>query len=697
MATDGDNPPKAPVQSGRRGFMERISIVWIVPLVALIVVLVIAWRSYAERGPVIEISFENAAGVKEGSTELRYRDVAIGLVEEVSFTEGLGRVLVSVRVDKDVAPFIDDEARFWVVRPQVTTQGVSGLNTVLSGVYIEGLWDDQPAGHVGRFEGLPDAPLERQGQDGLKLTLRASGRASLIENTPILYRGVTVGRVGKPSITEDGSSAQAEAMIFEPHDRLVTSSTRFWDTSGFSFSLGPNGAALDFSSVASLVAGGVTFETMVSGGEPVEPDSTFTVYPEESAARTSLFAADEGETLTLAVVFRENVGGLTADAPVELNGLKIGEVSALNGLIDPERFGDNRVRLVVSLSIRVGRLGLEDGSGAEDALEYFRERVEGGLRARLTSASILTGGLKVELVDEPEAQPAALVQGEQDTYYLPTTENDIADVSATAQGVFKRINDLPIEEVMVSATELFQEARALIASEEVKGVPENLNSLLGDARKVVGSDEVQALPGRLDALIAELDKTVTQFNEAALAEKLATAVDNAANAAEGVSSAVEGVPELVERLNAVAAKAETVEIQEMADELTSLIQTTDALLASDDAKALPGKLNGALSELSAILAQLREGGVVENATAALDSASEAADTFAEAGRGLPDLIADARRVLTQARSTLEGYRADNGLGRDARDALTEIQKAAKAVASLARAIERNPNSLLTGR
>ena len=677
--------------------MERISIVWIVPLVALIVVLVIAWRSYAERGPVIEISFENAAGVKEGSTELRYRDVAIGLVEEVSFTEGLGRVLVSVRVDKDVAPFIDDEARFWVVRPQVTTQGVSGLNTVLSGVYIEGLWDDQPAGHVGRFEGLPDAPLERQGQDGLKLTLRASGRASLIENTPILYRGVTVGRVGKPSITEDGSSAQAEAMIFEPHDRLVTSSTRFWDTSGFSFSLGPNGAALDFSSVASLVAGGVTFETMVSGGEPVEPDSTFTVYPEESAARTSLFAADEGETLTLAVVFRENVGGLTADAPVELNGLKIGEVSALNGLIDPERFGDNRVRLVVSLSIRVGRLGLEDGSGAEDALEYFRERVEGGLRARLTSASILTGGLKVELVDEPEAQPAALVQGEQDTYYLPTTENDIADVSATAQGVFKRINDLPIEEVMVSATELFQEARALIASEEVKGVPENLNSLLGDARKVVGSDEVQALPGRLDALIAELDKTVTQFNEAALAEKLATAVDNAANAAEGVSSAVEGVPELVERLNAVAAKAETVEIQEMADELTGLIQTTDALLASDDAKALPGKLNGALSELSAILAQLREGGVVENATAALDSASEAADTFAEAGRGLPDLIADARRVLTQARSTLEGYRADNGLGRDARDALTEIQKAAKAVASLARAIERNPNSLLTGR
>ncbi|MEQ8291446.1 MAG: MlaD family protein [Roseovarius sp.] len=697
MATDDSTPPEAPVKSARRGLMERISIIWIVPLAALLVVLFIAWQSYTDRGPLVEISFENAAGVKEGSTELRYRDVAIGLVEEVGFTEGLGRVLVSVRVDKDVAPFIDKDARFWVVRPQVTTQGVTGLNTVLSGVYIEGLWDDQPGGYAGRFEGLPDAPLEREGKDGLRLTLRASGKASLIENTPILYRGVTVGRVGKPSISEDGSTAQAEAMIFEPHDRLVSSATRFWDTSGFSFSLGPSGAALDFSSVASLVAGGVTFETMVSGGNPVDPETTFTVYPEESAARTSLFAADEGEALSLSVVFSENIGGLTADAPVEMNGLKIGEVTSLNGMIDEEEFGDNRVRLVVSLSIKAGRLGLGDEAGSGEALEYFRERVEDGLRARLASASILTGGLKIELVDDPDAEPATLEQSEQGTYYLPTAESDITDVSATAQGVFERINALPIEEVMVSATELFEEARSLLASEDVRGVPENLNNLLGDARKVVGSDEVQALPGRLDALIAELDKTVAQFNEAALAGKLATAVDNASDAAEGVSSAVEGVPELVERLNAVAAKAEAVELQEMAEELTGLIQTTDALLGSDQAKALPGKLNGALTELSAILTELREGGVVENVSSAFDSASEAADTVAQAGRDLPDLIADARRVLTQARATLEGYRADNGLGRDARDALSEIQKAAKAVASLARAIERNPNSLLTGR
>lgn len=697
MTSTNDTPPTAPVAQDR-GMTRRISLIWIVPLLALVSVLVIAVRAYNERGPVIEVSFENAAGVKADSTELRYRDVRVGLVEDVAFTQGLDRVLVTVRVDKDVAPFIDEGSKFWVVRPQVSAQGVSGLNTVLSGVYIEGFWDTEAGEIRDRFDGLADAPLERQGQEGLRVTFRASGRASLMEDTPILYRGVTVGRVGKPSITEDGGYAQAEAVIFTPHDRLISSATRFWDASGFSFSLGPSGAALDFSSVASLVSGGVTFETLVSSGEAVEPGQTFVVYPEETAARSSLFAGDSSEVLDLSVVFTDNITGLSAGSTVELNGLTIGEVTGLNGLVDPEQFGDNRVYLVASVAIRPGRLGLEgDANDPEAALDYLRERVQSGLRARLASASILTGGLKIELVDVPDVDPAVIRESSEGNFYLPTTESEIADVSATAQGVFERINALPIEEVMVSATELFNSARGLIESDDLRAVPENLNVLLGDARRVVGSDEVQALPAQLGGLVSELDAAVQSFNEAALLARLTDAIDSATQAADGVSGAVEGVPELVDRLNAVAAKAETVEIQELADELTGLVASADALIASDDTRALPGRLNNALDELTAVLSELRAGGVVDNTVSALDSASEAADTIAAAGRDLPGLIEEARGVLSRANATLQGYEAGSGLGRDARRALVEVQKAANAVASLARAIERNPNSLLTGR
>lgn len=695
--TQDTRPPPPPIKPAGHSLIERVSVIWLVPLAALLVVLAVAWQAYAERGPLIEIAFDNASGVRAGATELRYRDVTVGMVEDVSFAPDLDRVLVKVRVEKEVAPFIDRDAQFWVVRPQVTARGVSGLGTVLSGVYIEGLWDNSPGEAVTRVVGLADAPLERVGQDGLRLLLRAQGRASLVEGAPVVYRGIEVGRVGRPRITADGSSAEAETLIFAPHDRLISSATRFWDTSGFSFSLGPSGAQLDFSSVAALVSGGVTFETMISGGIPAEAGDDFTVYTEESAARASLFQRDDTEVLTLSAVFEDNIAGLGVDAPVEWNGLRVGQVSALNGIVDPERFGDGRVRLIVNLAIRPGRLGLEGEAGRDAALEYLRESVAAGLRARLASASLLTGGLKVELVDLPDTPPAEIESTESGDLLIPTAESNIADVSATATGVFERINALPIEEVMKEAIALMQNANALVSSADTRAVPGNVNALLDETRDVIGSPEIQALPQRLDSVLTEMETLVAQIAQEALAAKLSAALSDASAASQGVSDAVSGVPDLVARLDAVAQKAESVEIDAMAQELTALMRSADTLLAGEGAQALPDTLNATLDELRSVLAQLREGDVVENATAALGSARDAADTFAEAGRDLPALIAEAEAVLAQARGTLAGYAADNGVGRDARAAMREVERAARAVSSLARAIERNPNSLLLGR
>jgi paraquat-inducible protein B len=687
--TDTDTPPPEPtLKPAKRPLWDRISIVWIVPFLALAVVIAIAWQSYADRGPLIEIGFDNASGIRAGNTELRFRDVRVGLVEEVTFSEGLGKVLIKARIDKDVAPYVDADAQFWVVRPQVTAQGVSGLGTVLSGVYIEGLWDDQPGETVTRFDGLPDAPLERVGQSGLRLTMRASDGAALTENTPILYRGVQVGRVGKPVISDDGTTSEADAVIFAPHDRLIDSTTRFWDTSGFSLSFGAGGASVNFSSIASLVAGGITFDTMLSGGTPPEPGAQYTVFAEEDAARASVFSGDGAETLTLSALFDGNIAGLAAGAPVELNGLRIGEVTALGGMVDAGDTGDDRVRLSVTLSIRPGRLGLDGADGPEAALDFLRTRVRAGLRARLATASILTGGLKVELIEVEDAAAAELVEVAGAPPVMPTTESEIADVAATASGVFERINALPVEEVIGEAIALMRNANSLIASDDTRAIPGNVNTLLSEA---------QALPPRLDATLAELESLIAQINEDALATRLAGLLDEAAEAASGVSTASTGVPDLVARLEGIAANAERVDLDVLAADLSEFLASTGTLLAQDETRALPRQLNETLAEVTLILAQLRDGGVVENTVATLDSARSAADTFAAAGGDLPGLIAEAQAVLARANTTLEGYSASGGLGRDARTALREVEAAASAVASLARAIERNPNSLIRGR
>jgi len=690
-------PPPPPIKSAKKSPFRRISVIWLVPLISLIAVLTVAVRTYMDQGPLIDIAFENASGVAAGSTELRYRDVTVGVVEGVGFSDGLDSVVGTVRLNKDVAEYVDRDAQFWVVSPEVSAQGVSGLDTVLSGVYLEGIWDGEPGGLASDFTGLAEAPLQRLNDDGVVLTLSAAEGVALNEGSPIVYQGINVGRIGKTRISQDGSTAEAEAVIFAPHDRLIDTSTRFWDTSGFSFSLGAGGAVLDFTSIASLISGGVTFGTMVSGGEPLESGAVVTVYEDESAARENLFSGDEGERLTLSAVFEDNIAGLSVDAPVELAGLRIGRVSGLNGLVDPERFGDNRVRLVATLSVRPGRLGLEGDQTEESALDFLAERVRGGLRARLATTSILTGGLKVELADVPDAPPAELEMMGDSGPRIPTAQSDIADVSATAEGVFQRINDLPVEEVMSQAINLLGNINALITSEGVRDAPENLNGLLADARGVITSEDVRALPGQMNEAIDQLATLIEGFNEAALSERLGKALDDAADAAKGVNTAVEGVPELVARIEGVAANIEEVAIDDMGAQVTELLTTVDSFLNQKSTRELPASLNGTLDELSAVLVQLREAGVVETATNTLNSASNAADTIATASSDLPRLIEQARLVLSQAGTTIEGYQANNGLGRDARNALREVERAAQAVSSLARAIERNPNSLLTGR
>jgi len=115
-------------------------------------------------------------------------------VEDVGFSDGLSTVLVSVRVDKDVAPYIDSGANFWVVRPELTARGVSGLDTVLSGVFIEGVWDDEIGMAETRFNGLQDAPLFRPSKPGLEIALRATANGQLTENDQQLHP--VLGHVG---------------------------------------------------------------------------------------------------------------------------------------------------------------------------------------------------------------------------------------------------------------------------------------------------------------------------------------------------------------------------------------------------------------------------------------------------------------------------------------------------------------------
>lgn len=813
-----DDLPDVAISPARKAFLSGASFVWILPILALVVALGVAWQSYADRGPLITIEFENGAGIAPGETELKFRDVTVGVVEKVGFTEGLGSVTAIVRVEKDVAPYIDNTSVFWVVQPEVTAQGITGLSTVLSGVYIEGSWDDQIGAFRDRFQGASNPPLIRPGQSGLEIAFRTVANGQLTDNAPILYRGIEVGRVGRAKINPRNGTAIVEALIFDEHRSLINDSTRFWDASGFSVSIGPAGAEIDFSSLATLVGGGITFDTFVSGGAAATDGMVFEIFPDKETARNSVFNTSEVEPLKASVVFDDNIAGLAVGAPVELSGLRIGEVEALSGIVDPDTFGDSRVRLRVVLSIQPARLGLPVDVNAENALEFLEQRVENGMRARLASASLLTGGLKVELV-LAEGEPDARIElGNDGLPQIPTTASLTTDASATVEGVFSRINNLPIEELLNSAITFLDSAEAFVSSEDLRETPQDVRQLLAELQGLVASEDVQNIPVALNTTLVRIEKLVADLEQQRLAEKLVAAIDavaetsgavnttlegvpdlitelravaqkaealnvedlvaevttllasadsliasedtaalpgalrdalekvnttlaelraggmvdnitqtltsartaadniavtskelpqlterlnqvleDAAQATASINSSVEGVPELVDQIQRIAAKAESLEVEELLRELTALTKSADTLISGPDAQALPGSLKRALDEVNYALQELREGGVIENVNQTLASARNAADSVAVSVEDLPDIVQRLNRLFVQASQTIEGYNKGDELSRSAQATLRDIQKAADALASLARTIERNPNSLLLGR
>ncbi len=692
-----ETPPDVSVKSARKLFLSGASVVWIIPLLALLAALGVAWNSYNSRGPEIYVEFDKGAGIKAGETELRYRDVTVGRVEEVGFSEGLAKVVATIRVDKDVAPFIDNSAAFWVVQPEVTAQGITGLSTVLSGVYIEGSWNEEKGSFEDHFVGSDTAPLIRPGQSGLQIAFRTVGNGQLTDDAPILYRGIEVGRLGKAEIAPRGNFAIVEALIYEEHRGLINSSTRFWDSSGFSLSIGPSGAEIDFQSIATLIGGGVTFDTFVSGGDRVQDGTVFEIFPSKEAARSSVFNASEVDPLKLSVIFEDNVSGLAVGAPVELSGLNIGEVEALSGIVDYEKFGDNRVRLNVTLSVQPARLGLPGEVSADNALQFLQDRVSTGLRARLASASLLTGGLKVELVNVEDAPSATMDADGGPLPVLPTTQNETSDAAATVEGVFTRINNLPIEELLNSAIGLLNSAQAFIGSDELQNTPKDVRTLINEVTGLVSSDDVKNIPVTLNATLSRVETLVATLEQEQMAKRLLDAVDSVSEAAKSFSTSTEGVPELITNLQAVAAKAGDLELQQLVDELSALTASADDVIGTPDAVALPGSLKNALDELNYTLQALREGGAIENVNRTLASARNAADNIAVSAQDLPQIVDRLSALFNQASQTIEGYNQGDQISRTAQETLRDIQKAADALASLARTIERNPNSLLLGR
>jgi paraquat-inducible protein B len=260
--------PEVVVESAR-----RISPIWLIPIVAAIVAITLAYRAIQERGIEVTILFESAEGLVADKSKVKYREVEIGTVDDVALRD-VDHVVVTCTLDKEAASYLTESALFWVVRPRVGSGRISGLGTLVSGSYLTlrpGKEDDAAARE---FTGLEVPPLADDDEPGLPLVLHTAHLGGLDAGSPVFFRDIHVGDVLSYKLAQDGRTVDVHVAIGSSHVHLVRTNSRFWNAGGVELSLGSGGLDIKTESLESILAGGIAFDSP-AGGDAAKPGDAY--------------------------------------------------------------------------------------------------------------------------------------------------------------------------------------------------------------------------------------------------------------------------------------------------------------------------------------------------------------------------------------------------------------------------------------
>ncbi|NEV64826.1 intermembrane transport protein PqiB [Thiorhodococcus minor] len=466
-----DRPPESVPQAVVRR-RSSLSLVWLIPLLAVAIGVWLAVKTLSEKGPTVTIEFKTASGLSAGQTKVKFKDVDVGQVTSIDVSEDLKSVIVTAELKHAFSDFLTENTRFWVERPRVTASGVSGLDTLLSGAYIA--LDPGTEGRAMRhFKGLEEPPAITTSEDGKQFVLRAPALGSLNIGSPVYYRQIQVGQVVGYSLDQDGKAVSIDIFVAAPHDVLVTARTRFWNASGIDFSISGSGVKVDTQSLLSILVGGVSFDTLDTLDLDPEADAApkaFPLYETRDAAYAKTYSRKERYLL----FFDGSVRGLSVGSPVLLKGIDIGRVLDVQLQFEEESL---RFRIPVLVEVEPDRVAIAGGRRLPEDAHLIDRLVENGLRGQLKFDSLLTGELYVDLdfYDAAAPESVAMYSGYE---VIPTIPTPLETWATKVTNVLDKIDAIPLDQIGKDLTETASGVNALVNSEALKGAIAELEAVL---------------------------------------------------------------------------------------------------------------------------------------------------------------------------------------------------------------------------
>ncbi|MEH6597556.1 MAG: intermembrane transport protein PqiB [Colwellia polaris] len=490
--------------------IKTVSTIWFIPLIAIFIGCWMIYYQWSNAGPEITINFATAEGMEAGKTKIKSRNVDIGEVSQIELNKNGNGVVVTARIKKSAEHFLVSDSMFWVVSPQISHAGISGLSTLISGVYIE-ISPGKSQNERYLFDALNSPPLTPAGTPGLHITLNSNDQFAYKKGDPIIYKGLTVGQFEDIYFNFEERIVYYNVFIKSPYHQLITSNTKFWDVSGLQLDLNSDGITVKTGNFETMLTNGVTFGIPdgMSLGEKIGERSYYDIYANYEEADDERYR----RSIEFVVLVNDSIRGLSVGAPVEYKGVQIGKVRSTNLIhsLPQEKIIEEDFKIPVLISLQPGRVGMPDNQKGENLMKAQNIHwIKHGLKAVLRTGNILTGSLFVDLQHKKEQKVTAIeMYGEYPI--IPNNGDEFSQLTAKAEQFIDNLNNIPLKSMSANANTLMVEVTQ--TAQELQEVSQSLDNILSQAEHAQVSAELSRTLQGITALTKDLSSGSTGYED----------------------------------------------------------------------------------------------------------------------------------------------------------------------------------------
>ncbi|KIM07097.1 MAG: hypothetical protein KU38_11270 [Sulfurovum sp. FS08-3] len=514
------------------GFLTSI---WIVPIVAVLISLSLAYNHFSQLGPEIKIYFNSSAGLKVGQSKVKYRNVDVGVVTKILLNDDNG-VIVLVRMEKGTKKYLNNESKFWIVKPEVDSSGVSGLETILTGTYIN-LYTQKDNSYKKVFSGL-EKPYEVH-DSGHRFVLTTNKATNVKIGSPIYYRNIQIGKVDTIEL-DDELALNINVVIKDEYRTFINRSTKFWVQSVMDFNFENSNFNMNLAPLSNMLKGGVEIFTNPNIKDTSLPSNfKFTLYPNKVSSLNKKIGLGGEYIKKFAIDFDDRISKLDMYASVKFKGFIVGEVTDINYNFDTDV---GKIRSIVNVNIDTSAF-LDQDLPKVSGFDNLKEAVKKGLRARVDAENPLTGTLYIDLDFIKDANTTQHITYLEDkTYLFPSYRMKESKIMESINDILEKIQKLPLEELLRSTNDLIANS-----NEPLTKLLNELQTTLKLTNQMLAKNDTQNLPKQLNQSIQKLNLVLHSTQQlmngdaqkSLLASQITTMLKELTNASKSMNTLIQ--------------------------------------------------------------------------------------------------------------------------------------------------------------